>query len=59
MWLPIYATPIERLSRYTVVFVASVVLLFLVAPLFVIVPLSFIALNCARDCRRRSPIVPR
>lgn len=41
MWLPTYATPIERLSRYAVLTVAGLVLLFLVAPLFVVVPLSF------------------
>lgn len=41
MWLPSYATPSERLSRILVVGFAVAVLLFLIAPLFIIVPLSF------------------
>jgi putative spermidine/putrescine transport system permease protein len=41
MWLPSYATPSERLMRIGVVLFASLVLLFLIAPLFIIVPLSF------------------
>ena len=41
MWLPSYATPSERLLRTLVVLFAALVLVFLVAPLFVIVPLSF------------------
>lgn len=41
MWLPSYATKSERLIRILVVVFASLVLAFLVAPLFVIVPLSF------------------
>lgn len=41
MWLPSYATLSERLLRACVVIFASSVLVFLVAPLFVIVPLSF------------------
>lgn len=43
MWLPSYATPSERLMRSAVVIFAVAVLLFLIAPLFVIVPLSFSA----------------
>ncbi|TGR72746.1 ABC transporter permease, partial [Mesorhizobium sp. M1C.F.Ca.ET.193.01.1.1] len=41
MWLPSYATPSERLLRTLVVALAVAVLLFLIAPLFIIVPLSF------------------
>ncbi|MGE0004718.1 MAG: ABC transporter permease [Parvibaculaceae bacterium] len=41
MWLPSYATPAERITRMLVVCFAVAVLLFLVAPLFIIVPLSF------------------
>lgn len=41
MWLPSYATPSERLLRILVVAFAVLVLLFLIAPLFIIVPLSF------------------
>lgn len=41
MWLPTYATPFERASRFIVLSFAICVLLFLIAPLFVIVPLSF------------------
>lgn len=41
MWLPSYATPIEKWLRFAVVGFAILVLLFLIAPLFVIVPLSF------------------
>ena len=41
MWLPSYATPSERLTRTVVVVFAVLVLAFLIAPTFVIVPLSF------------------
>ncbi|MEI2687982.1 MAG: ABC transporter permease [Cypionkella sp.] len=41
MWLPSYATPSERLMRTMVVVFAVAVLIFLIAPLFIIVPLSF------------------
>ena len=41
MWLPSYVTPFERLTRTLVVAFAVAVLLFLIAPLFIIVPLSF------------------
>lgn len=41
MWLPSYATPAERLTRAGVLTFTVAVLLFLVAPLFVIFPLSF------------------
>ncbi|WP_415183925.1 ABC transporter permease [Phaeovulum sp.] len=41
MWLPSYATPSERLLRILVVVFAVTVMLFLIAPLFIIVPLSF------------------
>lgn len=41
MWLPSYATITERLLRLLVVGFALAVLLFLIAPLLVIVPLSF------------------
>lgn len=41
MWLPSYATPSEKLARTMVVGFACAVLVFLIAPLFVIVPLSF------------------
>ncbi len=43
MWLPSYATPTERFFRTLVVFFSFAVLVFLIAPLFVIVPLSFSA----------------
>lgn len=41
MWLPSYATTPERLSRSAVVLFAVAVMVFLMAPLFVVVPLSF------------------
>ncbi|VDC22945.1 ABC transporter permease [Pseudogemmobacter humi] len=41
MWLPSYATPAERLMRVLVVAFAAAILLFLIAPIFIIVPLSF------------------
>ncbi|WP_181702682.1 ABC transporter permease [Chthonobacter albigriseus] len=41
MWLPQYATPGERIGRTFVVLFAVLVALFLVAPLLVVVPLSF------------------
>lgn len=41
MWLPSYATGSERLLRICVVVFAVLVMLFLIAPLFIIVPLSF------------------
>lgn len=41
MWLPSYATPSERVGRIAVVTLACLVLAFLIAPTFVIVPLSF------------------
>ncbi|MFZ1480594.1 MAG: ABC transporter permease, partial [Paracoccaceae bacterium] len=41
MWLPSYATPSERMMRILVVTFAVLVMLFLIAPLFIIVPLSF------------------
>ncbi len=41
MWLPSYATSSERLLRTLVVAFAVAVMLFLIAPLFIIVPLSF------------------
>lgn len=41
MWLPSFATPTERLTRVLVVLFASAVLIFLIAPIFIIVPLSF------------------
>lgn len=41
MWLPSFATPAERLTRVLVVLFASAVLIFLIAPIFIIVPLSF------------------
>ena len=40
MWLPVYATPTERAVRILVFLVACAVLLFLIAPLLVIFPLS-------------------
>ena len=41
MWLPSYATRSERAVRLVVVSFAVAVLIFLIAPLFVVVPLSF------------------
>ncbi len=41
MWLPSYATPSERVARVFVVTFAVATLAFLIAPTFVIVPLSF------------------
>lgn len=41
MWLPSYATASERILRTLVVTFAVAVLIFLIAPLFIIVPLSF------------------
>ena len=38
--LPDYATPAERITRLLVIIFAALVLLFLVAPLFVVIPLS-------------------
>lgn len=41
MWLPTYAGPAERLNRIGIIAVAALVLLFLIAPILVVVPLSF------------------
>jgi len=41
MWLSSFATPAERLTRLLVVLFATAVLIFLIAPIFIIVPLSF------------------
>ena len=41
MWLPSYATLSERFLRILVVVFAVTVMLFLIAPLFITVPLSF------------------
>ncbi|WP_275097221.1 ABC transporter permease [Sedimenticola hydrogenitrophicus] len=41
MALPIYATPFQRAWHYTFRFICGLVLLFLMAPILVIVPLSF------------------
>ena len=41
MWLPSYATGPEKFTRGLVLAFAGLVLLFLIAPLFVVVPLSF------------------
>lgn len=41
LWLPSYATGAEKRSRASVTLFAAAVLLFLIAPIFVVVPLSF------------------
>lgn len=41
MWLSSFATPAERFTRLLVVLFATAVLIFLIAPIFIIVPLSF------------------
>jgi putative spermidine/putrescine transport system permease protein len=41
MALPAYATPSQRLWHYTYLAICAVVLFFLVAPLIVVIPLSF------------------
>ena len=41
MWLPSYATGAERVGRFAVLAFVIAVLVFLVAPFFVVVPLSF------------------
>jgi putative spermidine/putrescine transport system permease protein len=41
MWLPTYATPLERVARVALVAFAAAILAFLIAPLFVVAPLSF------------------
>lgn len=41
MALPIYTTPLERLWHYTYLFICGLVFFFLIAPIVVIMPLSF------------------
>ena len=41
MGLPFYASTAERSARFALILVVTLVLLFLIAPLFVVVPLSF------------------
>ncbi|MDP2063354.1 MAG: ABC transporter permease [Phaeovulum sp.] len=41
MALPTYATPLERLWRATYLVICSLIFLFLIAPILVIIPLSF------------------
>ena len=41
MSLPIYASPIERVWHYTYRVICAVIFVFLIGPIFVIIPLSF------------------
>lgn len=41
MSIPVYATPLERLWRYAFRVICALILLFLIAPILIIIPLSF------------------
>lgn len=41
MSIPVYATPLERLWRYAYRVICTLILLFLIAPILIIIPLSF------------------
>ena len=41
MALPVYASPLERIWHYTYLFICTAVFFFLIAPILVIIPLSF------------------
>ncbi len=41
MALPVYASPLERLWRYAYLVICGLVFLFLIAPIIIIIPLSF------------------
>jgi putative spermidine/putrescine transport system permease protein len=41
MALPIYASPLERVWHYTRLMICAVIFLFLVAPILIVIPLSF------------------
>ena len=41
MALPVYATPLERLWRWVYIAICALVFLFLIAPIIIIIPLSF------------------
>lgn len=41
MALPVYATPLERVWRWTFRLICAAVLLFLIAPILIVIPLSF------------------
>lgn len=41
MSMPVYATPLERLWRYTFRVICALVLFFLIAPIVLVIPLSF------------------
>lgn len=41
MALPVYATPLEKLWHYTYLGICALILLFLIAPVLIVIPLSF------------------
>ncbi len=41
MALPVYATPLEKLWHYTYLVICALILIFLIAPIIIIMPLSF------------------
>jgi putative spermidine/putrescine transport system permease protein len=41
MALPVYATPLERLWHYTYILICVLIFVFLIAPILVVIPLSF------------------
>ncbi|MEY4696046.1 MAG: transporter, spermidine/putrescine import, permease protein PotC [Pseudomonadota bacterium] len=41
MALPVYATPLERIWRYTYLVICGLIFLFLMAPILIVIPLSF------------------
>jgi putative spermidine/putrescine transport system permease protein len=41
MALPIYATPLERVWHYTYLVICGLIFLFLIAPILIVIPLSF------------------
>ncbi|MBN2628931.1 MAG: ABC transporter permease [Rhodobacteraceae bacterium] len=41
MALPVYATPLERIWRYTYLVICVLIFLFLIAPILIVIPLSF------------------
>jgi len=41
MALPVYATPLEKLWHYTYLVICALIFLFLIAPILIVIPLSF------------------
>ncbi|MFN3846217.1 MAG: ABC transporter permease, partial [Paracoccaceae bacterium] len=41
MALPVYASPLERIWHYTYLVICALIFLFLIAPILIVIPLSF------------------